>query len=286
MEPELIVGGAVGQQVSFWVRSIDQSGNINSGNYIDCGDIYTVPPSTASNLLGNGGFELGIVGWDTQDEAFESIDNSSEAYDGDRYGKFTGDGTQQRVYWREYFPVLPGESYIADVWARTNTSGAETITVGIEWYSADKQSPTFDQTNPVIDTTWTNVSIKAIVPSNRLWARLYLQVSASLTSGQFIRIDNVVFRKLVDKVYDGTEERSIGVTADDIPLVSSGITDGKLPDNLSSIFSTATDGSILLKFGDEYIWYDPTNNKLKKSTTRPSSNTSTSGTALVIDEAS
>ena len=250
---------------------------------LDCGDIYTVPPSTPSNLLGNGGFELKKAGWETSNSNFSVIPNNPRT--GSKHSTVVGDGTLQEIFWSEYFPVLPGEDYYMEAWLRVSGASPRTAGIGIKWYSGDKLTTSVQETTSSHNTGYARDTITVTVPSAKLWARVYLILSTGVTASTSIYFDDVVFRKLVDKVYDGTAERSIGVAADDIPIIDEAatITDGKLPLNLSQIIAvTSSSNELILKIGNIYIWHD--GNNLMRSTSLPAS-LSTAGTKIVSEEA-
>lgn len=287
--PEIIVGGAIGQQVSFWVRAIDQSGNINTGNYIDCGDIYTLPPSTFSNLLGNGGFDRGLAGWDSDNSNFQL---QTSGYRTASFAvKIVGDGTEQTVYWSEYFPVKSGDTYYIEAWFKETGGSGDDAMLGVTFYNSSRSTSVDDSVLLTGTGSYQKLS-KIVSPGGgRVWARIFLRAGADVVAGRFMWFDDFVFRKVVKKVYDGTAERLIGTGADNIPLIdtayqSSPFTtaDGKLPQEISKVIAAADDGTLILRIGNGYLWHDGV--RLRHGSSPPASSNSASGTVASANDIS
>ena len=196
IEPELVVSGAGGELVNFWVRAIDQSGNINSGGYVDCGNINTIPPATFANLIGNGGFELGLAGWDVSDTTF-TLETGAGARNGDKFGRFNS-GNAGWVFWKEYFPVSPGEVYWLEVYAREDVGSGDQIAIGVKWYTADKQASSTVLSLKAITQVWTKHHAGFTAPSGKTRVRFFIKMDANLSGSEKMRFDDIIFRKLAD----------------------------------------------------------------------------------------
>ncbi|MBI5914709.1 MAG: hypothetical protein HY842_04985, partial [Bacteroidetes bacterium] len=135
----------------------------------------TIPTIGQCILVENGGFENGVVGWNTWNG---TVTNNTDAYAGASAAKLSS--SEMSMY--RQFGITPGETYQLTAWAKTSGS-IDWAELFVNWFDASGNIIT-DIIQPVdeVITSYSQFTLKGQAPSNALYAEIgaYKDGSGSL----------------------------------------------------------------------------------------------------------
>ena len=177
-----------------------------STTYINGGAIqaYTVTADkvfvSGQNLLGNGGFERGTVGWVFYNcGAIDSAPNT-QVHSGTYSLCGIGNGTSRYIATTpgiglSGIPVDNGATYYLEGWV-TTTSGAGAIGFLVHWYTAAGNWITDSQVYVIpAANTWSRISTFVTAPNTAAFCAVTCWLGAGIAVGQYGYYDDIVLRR-------------------------------------------------------------------------------------------
>ena len=173
--------------------------------------------TSALQLVGNPGFEMGNAGWSFNGSGSESIiTNSSQAHGGNNFAQLKSNaGNHPFLYTvfsgvnSTYLPVNPGDVIVFGGWTY-RVSGDGWARWSLQVTDANKQNAVYTGTPNVTANAWTFNQQTYTIPSNGHYLRFYAEIYSNTVSATAYSDDAVFLRIIPGHVFTYITNPTLG----------------------------------------------------------------------------
>ena len=173
--------------------------------------------TSALQLVGNPGFEMGNAGWSFNGSGSESIiTNSSQAHGGNSFAQLKSNAGNHPLLYTvfsgvnsTYLPVNPGDVIVFGGWTY-RVSGDGWARWSLQVTDANKQNAVYTGTPNVTANAWTFNQQTYTIPSNGHYLRFYAEIYSNTVSATAYSDDAVFLRIIPGHVFTYITNPTLG----------------------------------------------------------------------------